>query len=299
MSELIVMAGATGNLGKRIARELRQRNVSVRALVRSGTPPEKLAFLQSQQIEVVPVKFDDASSLAQALEGATCAVSALLGLEKTMIGTQGSFLRAAVAAGVSRFIPSDYAMDFTKVAEGDNRNFDLHREFLKLLNDAPIRSTTILNGCFMHLLVGQAPLILQKIHRVLYWGKDPDQLMDFTTIEDTASFTADAALDTDAPRFLRIAGEQISARGLAQVASEVRGHPYRLLRGGSLRRLQAIISLVRKLTPQKDDPFPVWQGMQYLYCMFEGSGQLGAALDNNRYSQRSWTRVREVFGSSE
>ncbi len=294
MSKLVVVAGATGNLGGRITRELRQRNVTVRAIVRPNRKQERVNLLKNQQVEVVPVDFADAGALSKACEGASCVVSALLGVEKTMIGTQGELLRAAVQAGVTRFIPSDYAMDFTKVAPGDNRNFDLHRRFNESLEDAPIRSTTILNGCFMDLLTGEAPLILTKIKRVLYWGEDPDQLIDFTTIDDTAAFTAEAALDSDTPRFLRIAGEQVSARGLVETASKVSGQPYRTLRGGSLRRLQTIISIVRKLSPKSDAPFPVWQGMQYLYCMFKGSGKL-TPLDNERYSNLKWISLEQVL----
>jgi nucleoside-diphosphate-sugar epimerase len=46
-------------------------------------------------------------------------------------------------------------------------------------------------------------LILFKLKRVLYWG-NADQRMDFTTIDDTAAFTASAALDPSTPRFLRL-----------------------------------------------------------------------------------------------
>ena len=70
------------------------------------------------------------------------------------------------------------------------------------------------------MLTGQAPIIFFKWKRVLYW-QDADQRMDFTTIDDTAAFTAAAALDSSTPRFLRIAGEQISARGLVSAVSEV------------------------------------------------------------------------------
>ena len=185
-------------------------------------------------------------------------------------------------------------MDFTKIEAGLNRNFDLHRKFRERLDDAPIRSTTVLNGAFMNLLTGEAPLVLFKINRVLYWGENPDQVIDFTTMDDTAAFTAEAALDPAAPRILRIAGEQITAAGLATAATDVSGRRFRLLRGGSLGRLQRISKIVRALTPESDSPFPVWQGMQYLYCMFEGSGML-VPLDNKRYPNLSWTGVRAVL----
>jgi uncharacterized protein YbjT (DUF2867 family) len=292
--QLIVMAGATGNLGSRITGELRQRGASVRAIVRPGTRADRLNRLREQQVEIVEADLHDQAAIVRACEGASCVVSTLLGLRKTLIDAQGALLDAAVAAGVPRFIPSDYAMDFNKIKPGLNRNFDLHRQFKERLDRAPIRATSILNGAFMNLLTGEAPLVLFKVHRVLYWGPNPDEPIDFTTMEDTAAFTAEVALDAEAPPILRIAGEQISAAGLAEAASQVVGKPFRLLRGGSLERLQRIIRVTRALTPNSEAPFPAWQGMQYLYCMFEGSGRL-ATLDNRRYADLHWTGVRAML----
>ena len=292
--KLIVLAGATGNLGSRIVRELRRTNIPVRAIVRPGTSAARLAPLKEQQVEIVAADLHPGPELVRACQGASCVVSTLLGLEKILIDAQGALLDAAVTAGVPRFIPSDYAMDFMKVAPGLNRNLDLHREFHRKLAVAPIRSTTILNGAFMNLLAGEAPLVLFKLNRVLYWGETPDQLMDFTTMDDTAAFTAKVALDEDTPPVLRIAGEQISASGLSAAASAATGRRFRPLRAGSLKRLQRIIRIARALTPKSEAPFPVWQGMQYLYCMFEGSGKL-EPLDNARYPDLQWTGVDTVL----
>ena len=290
----IVIAGATGNLGGRIARELRQRGAAVRAIVRPGTSAAKLASLQEQGVQIVEADLHDRAGMMRACQGASCVVSSLLGLEKIMIDAQGALLDAAVEAGVPRFIPSDFAMDFTKIEPGLNRNFDLHRKFRERLLHAPIRSTAILNGAFMNLLTGEAPLVLFKISRVLYWGENPDQKLDFTTMDDTAAYTAEVALDQTAPGILRIAAEQISAAGLAKAATEVTGKTFRLLRGGGLGRLKRIIGVTKALSPKSEAPFPIWQGMQYLYCMFEGSGML-KPLDNNRYPDLRWTEVRTIL----
>ncbi len=294
MENVITIAGATGNLGGRVASALRNRGAVVRALVRPGTAPERLSKLRQQDIEIIKVDLDQPDPLAHACEGSSCVVSTLLGVEETMIGMQSVLLGAAVRAGVPRFIPSDYAMDFAKLTPGLNRNLDLHRRFQDIVDAAPIRSTTILNGCFMELLTGEAPLVLQKIRRILYWGDNPDQLMDFTTIDNTAEFTAEAAMDMNAPRVLRVAGQQASAHILTEIAGKAFGKRFSLLRGGGLGRLQTIIRVVRSLSPKNDEPFPVWQGMQYLYCMFEGSGTL-SNLDNDRYPNIRWTRIQEVL----
>ena len=281
-NQTILIAGATGTLGGRVARELRLRDASVRAIVRPGTDAQRLNTLRQQGAEVIEAGLDEKAKMTKACEGVACVVSTLLGLAPVMIDAQGALLDAAVEAGVPRFIPSDFAMDFTKIEPGLNRNFDLHRQFRVRLKAAPIRSTAVLNGAFMNLLTGEAPLVLFKIKRVLYWGDNPEQKLDFTTMDDTAAYTAEVALDPDAPEILRIAGEQISAAGLARVASELSGERFRLLRGGGLGRLQRIIGVAKALTPKSDAPFPIWQGMQYLYCMYEGSGML-TPLDNERY----------------
>ncbi len=129
---------------------------------------------------------------------------------------------AAVAAGVPRFIPSDYAVDFTTIKEGSNRNLQWRREFRKMVDAAPIRATSVLSGAFADMLTGVAPLILFRQKRVLFW-RDADQPMAFTTMDDVAGYTAKAALDPEAPRFLRIAGDTVSSRELAAIMTDISG----------------------------------------------------------------------------
>ncbi|OHD71921.1 MAG: hypothetical protein A2W19_02000 [Spirochaetes bacterium RBG_16_49_21] len=92
----------------------------------------------------------------------------------------------------------------------------------------------------MDMLTGQAPFILFKLNRVLYYG-NADQLLDFTTKDDTANYVAEAALDSDTPRHLRIAGDQISARQLTEVVSRIKNKKYRLLYGGGLSMLDVML----------------------------------------------------------
>jgi uncharacterized protein YbjT (DUF2867 family) len=292
---IIVLAGATGDLGGRIAAALRRRGAGVRALVRHGSSPDRVEALRQQGMEIAKVDFGSSPDLARACAGGSCVVSALAGLRDVIVRTQALLLDAAIAAGVPRFIPSDFSIDFTKLRPGTNRNLDLRREFHQKLAEAPIAATSILNGMFAELLAGQAPYILFKLKRVVYWG-DPDQKMDFTTKDDTAAFTAAAALDAASPRFLRIAGDQRSARELADVASEVTGERFRLLRAGNLGALQALIRITRSLLPRPDDLYPPWQGMQYMANMFGGRAKLDP-LDNARYPGMHWTPVRDVLAA--
>lgn len=286
---IVVVAGANGDLGRRIVTALAGNGVAVRALVRRPVAP--LAGVAG--VEQVVVDFGDGAALRDALTGATCVVSALNGTAPIIIDLQGRLLDAAVAAGVPRFIPSDFCLDYGATRPGDNRNMDLRRAFAARLDAAPIRATSILNGPFADLLAGEAPIVLHPLRRVLYWG-DADQLFDFTTKDDVAAFTADAALDADAPRFMRISGDQISPRGLATLLTGMAGRPWKLLRAGGIGRLSAIIATVRALTPATDAPFPVWQGMQYLRDMSTGRAKLHG-LDNARYGKTDWTSAAAVL----
>ncbi|QIX60385.1 NAD(P)H-binding protein [Hymenobacter lutimineralis] len=297
-SPLIVLAGATGALGLLIAHHLRQRGVHVRALVRPGAGTRaEAASLQLQGIDVREVNYDSVADLTEACAGAACVVSALSGLREVIVEAQSRLLEAAVAAGVPRFIPSDFSADFTRLPEGSNRNFDLRREFQRRLDAAPIQATSILNGMFMELLKGQAPVVLQGPRRILYWGS-ADQPLDFTTMVNTAEFTAAAALDPTTPRYLRVAGDVASPRELQAAAQAATGKPFKLLRPGGLGAFGVVIKLTKALAPAPNEVFPPWQGMQYMHNMFSGQAKLHP-LDNARYPGIRWTSVRELLTASQ
>jgi nucleoside-diphosphate-sugar epimerase len=292
---LIVLAGATGDLGHLIALALLDRGAQVRALVRPGNTKPEIAALRARGGEIVEVDFKDAAALTRACAGAACVVSALSGLRDVIVDAQTHLLDAAVAAGVPRFIPSDYSIDFTKLPAGSNRNLDLRREFGRHLDRMPIQATSILNGMFMDLLTGQAPLVLFKIKRILYWGS-ADQPLDFTTTANTAEYTAAAALDPTTPRYLRVAGEVATIRDLQAAATAVTGQRFRRLRAGGLWVLKLMIRITRRLVPAPKEVFPPWQGMQYLHNMFTGLPKF-QSLDNDRYPDIQWTKVREVLAT--
>jgi len=289
----IALAGATGDLGGRVLSALVRRGVDVRALVRNGTPVAAQDAVRARGGTPVPVDFADHAALSDALAGAECVVSVLNGLEPVILDLQGRLLDAAVAAGVPRFIPSDFSLDFTKTRPGDNRNMDLRRRFMARVDAAPIRATSILNGAFADLLTGEAPIVLLRFRRILYWG-DADQPLDFTTKDDVADYTADVALDADAPRFLRIAGDVVSPRDLAVLMTRLDGRRWKPFRAGGLGRLSTLIRVARALSPQTDAPFPAWQGMQYVRDMSSGRGKL-FPLDNARYGKTDWTRAEAVL----
>lgn len=291
--QLIILAGATGQLGGRIAIHLRNKGINVRALVRKNVSREQRDLLEKDGIEICIVDFSNHTQLAEACKGASCILSALSGLEDVIIHTQTALLNAAIDAGIRRFIPSDFCIDYTKLAYGSNRNLDLRKKFNETLDKSGIAATSILNGMFTDLLTGQAPVVLFGPKRIVYWG-NANQSMDFTTLENTAEFTALVAQDEHSPRYLRIAGDVLSAEGLKKSAALATGKKFSLLRAGRLGTLRTIIKITKLFSPGKKEVFPAWQGMQYMHDMFTGKPKL-EPLDNNRYPDMHWTSVQHVL----
>ena len=137
-------------------------------------------------------------------------------------------------------------------------------------------------------------MISFKRHRVLFWSS-ADQVLDFTTKDDTARTTALVALDENAPRVVEVAGDRVTARGVAQTLTELTGTPFKLQWAGTTGSLSAMSKVMRRLS-RSDETFPAWQGMQYFVSMFSGQAQL-QHVDNDRYWPTDWTTVRDVLAA--
>lgn len=293
MTSTVLVAGATGDLGGRIVRELLRHDVSVRVLTRPGSATAADRFRDDPRVDVVAAGYDDHAALTEAVAGSDVVVSAVSGTRPVIVDAQRALLAATVAAGVPRFLPSDYSADYRRIAPGTNRNFELRREFAAEVDAAPVQATSVLTGMFTDLLTGQAPMVLFGRRRVLFWS-DADQVLDFTTKDDVARVTALVALDDDAPRVVEMAGDQVSARGVARTVSELTGTPFRLQWAGTTGTLSAMSAVGRRLSRNPDETFPAWQGMQYFVSMFSGQAQL-RHVDNGRYGAHTWTTVRDVL----
>ena len=294
-NKTIIVAGGTGNLGGRIIKELLDKQVEVRVLVRSSSNQEKIAELEQLGVKIFTVDMNSEKEIAEVCKGATCVVSALAGLEDVIIKAQKVLLNGAILAGVPRFIPSDYSLDFTKFKDGENRNLDLRRAFHKYLDGTSIAATSIFNFTFMDMLTNEIPMIIFKKKLVLYWG-NADHKISFTTIDDTAIYTANVAVDESSPRYLRITGDQISAREIKDVLTQLSGEKFRLLRTGGLGLLSILIKITRLFSPSKTELYPAWQGMQYMRNMMDERADL-KATDNDRYSDLKWTKVSNLLSN--
>jgi NmrA-like family len=297
MKKTILVAGATGNLGGKIVDALLKYDVNIKAIVRNETDGFKIKTLESKGVKVFKVDTNDINKVTEICIGAHCVVSALAGLEATIIDTQKVLLNAAVLAKVPRFIPSGFAIDYTNLKVGENRNLDFRREFDHIADKAKIQSTTIFNGPFMDLLATDMPLILAKKKWILCWGS-PNQIMEFTTTLNVAEFTANVAIDTNTPRYMRIAGDRMTCNNFVKLMTEISGEKYTIFRPGGIWLLNIMIKMARFFSPGTTERYPAWQGMQYMRDMMEGR-IVFQKYDNNRYPSIIWTSVKQFLMAQE
>ena len=157
------------------------------------------------------------------------------------------------------------------------------------LDNSPIKATTIFNGCFADILRYNTPLFNVKAHTVAYYDDKTDWKIDFTTMDDTAAFTAKAAIDSTAPRFLRIASFRVSPNDLVVLSEQYKGRRFELVDMGSMAGFSAYNKIQRAQNPGgEEELYPKWQQAQYLYSMFLVHHE---KLDNGRYPDMVWSKV--------
>src|SRR5687767_6955201 len=97
---MILVTGATGNVGSQVVRELRGRDVSVRAFVRS---PDKAAEKLGDDVELAVGDFSDSESLRRAMRGVTAVfVTSADGPQK--VEHETAVIDAASAADASSIV---------------------------------------------------------------------------------------------------------------------------------------------------------------------------------------------------
>lgn len=295
MKKIILVAGATGNLGSMISLALVKRGAVVKALVRNDSDVTKTSILKDAGIEVIPVNYDDVENLRKACEGVNCLVSALAGLSDVILATQKNLLDAALSAGVKRFIPSDFCTDYNALIPGENRNFDLRREFKEHIDKTDISTTSIFNGAFADILKYNTPILNLKNKTIGYWGDKADWKLDFTTVKNTAAFTSEVALQEQTPRNLHIASFQISPKILSELIESITRQTYTVHKLGEMDQLSDSIKLQRASNPSGEiELYSKWQQSQYLYSMYSTQHSV---IDNNSYGNLEWTSASEFLKS--
>jgi uncharacterized protein YbjT (DUF2867 family) len=226
----VLVVGATGTLGNRIAHHLTDHpDVTLRLLVRDPSPAdaEKAALLDEltgRGAELVVGDLGDPGTLSAACADVDVVVSAVQGGRDVIVDGQVALARAAAEAGVRRFVPSDFALDIWEAPEGAPM-FAMRREADAAIEGLGLDVLHVLNGAFMDMMLDPrtADVVDLTTDEAHSWGAG-DEPFDITLVEDVARFTAALAIDPEAqPGKHRISGSQVTYDGIIDTVERVTG----------------------------------------------------------------------------
>jgi len=280
MKQTILVAGATGMLGSRIAHHLLEReDASVRLLFRPGLEGKKRVAadqLVARGAEVIEGDLADHASLDRASRGVDVIVSAVQGGTDVIVDGQVALAEAGKRNGVRRILPSDFGLDLFKATPGEHPAFNARATADKAIEALGIEHIHMLQGAFMGMLQPGSPLIDYDKGTVTFWG-DGKQPIELTTVEDTARMTARVALDRDVPSGkFAFAGDRLSFQQVADIAETQTGKTFKRHSLGNEQRLRSTMKEMAASDPG--------QAIMLAYQLYMLNGQTSLDdLQSDRY----------------
>ncbi len=230
---MLLLVGATGNLGGRIARHLTASDLPFRALVRPSTDPGELAGTAT---EVVRGDLRDAASLRAAVEGIDTIIASAHSLDRIMAGRKdlsirgvdrdgyGNLVSAATEAGVRRFVyvsfPGAILASGTPFAQAK-----LATE--RLLQASPMDEVIVRPDAYQESWLSADRGFDWRSGRVTIFGRGVGQAA-YVGMEDVAEAVVRLATMPDPPRLVEFGGpESVTQNELVQAFEQALGSPLR------------------------------------------------------------------------
>lgn len=197
MSSITVgIAGITGKFARCVlAHLLKNPRVTIQGYCRDPgrLPP---SFLSSPRIRITQGQWDDQKALQTFVKGTDVVVCCYLGDKNIMINGQKLLIDACESQGVSRYVASDYSLDFAKLEIGQLPPKDPMKhiqEYLKTKNN--IEGVHVLIGIFTETLFAT---FFDQWHAndtsFSYWGTG-EEMWESTSYDNAAQFVAAVAQD--------------------------------------------------------------------------------------------------------
>ncbi|MEH2107196.1 SDR family oxidoreductase [Nostoc sp.] len=241
----LLIVGATGTLGRQVARRAIDEGYKVRCLVRSS---KKAAFLKEWGAELVPGNLRYPDTLAEALEGVTQVIDAStsrptdsLSIKQVDWDGKVALIQAAKAAGIERFI-------FFSILDADKYPevplMEIKRCTELFLAESGLNYTILRLAGFMQGLIGQYGIPILEAQPVWVTGNSsPIAYMD---TQDIAKFAIRALSvpETENQAFPVVGTRAWSAEEIINLCERLSGKDARVTRM-PINLLRAVRGIMR------------------------------------------------------
>lgn len=192
------IAGITGKFARCVVGHLlKHPNVTIKGYCRDTTKLPA-ALLASPRIRITQGQSDDKKALQTFTKGNDVVVCCYLGDHDLMINGQKSLIDACESEGVSRYVASDYSLDFTKLELGQLPAKDPMKHVQEYLKSKNVQGVHVLIGIFMEtFFTAFFNSWNSKESSFSYWGSG-EEMWESTTYDNAAQFVAAVAQDPTA-----------------------------------------------------------------------------------------------------
>ncbi|KAH7371420.1 hypothetical protein BKA66DRAFT_186593 [Pyrenochaeta sp. MPI-SDFR-AT-0127] len=302
---LVLIAGATGNVGQKLITSLLKRGHQVRGLGRS---PSKLPSGLSNQLEsfVDSTAYHDIPALDKACAGVDAVICAYLGIPELLLEGQLLLLRAAERAGVQKFVAASWSHDWRGTPLGQMDSYDDHITFA---NHVEVTSTLkpifVFTGALGEVLFSAEGRVdftpksngsLDSKNRIVeVWG-DGKTKWRWTSESDAAEFTAAIlSLPASSPlsnkQYWNVASGMDSLEDIARIYGEVRGCEMLVKHRGSVEDLRKIAYTARVKSARNR----WWEYIMYFYVLYAADGTWEIEEVDNEDTGVKGTSMREFL----
>lgn len=149
----IVITGATGQLGQHVIEALLELNVPSDSIVATGRSVEKLSRFADRGVRVTAMDYDDATSVAEALKGA----SKVLLISGSAVGQRVEQHRTVIEAAKAEGVE---LLAYTSIANADTTGMKLaseHQVTEAILKESGVPFVLLRNGWYLENYTEQLP----------------------------------------------------------------------------------------------------------------------------------------------
>ncbi|KAF2724195.1 NAD(P)-binding protein [Polychaeton citri CBS 116435] len=311
---LILIPGATGNLGVRLVRSATRRGHRVRALGRS---PLKMPLDLRDQLEsfVEITHFGDTAAFEKGCAGVDAIVVAWNENPLLVLDAQLALLRAAESAGIKRFHAVSWNTDWEKMPLGTIESYDAMISFARqALLTSPIKPLYVFCGVLAMTLFGVPGAGSLEGDASLWTRKEGGNRMinvvgagttqtPFSTEDDVADFSIALITSENAEKggYYRFCSDDFSIQSLKAVYEKVRGGDCLINHVTDVQSCKMMIEQARydaRKTGELRHRYKDIVGMVYAVFLDEGTYNF-QPVDADRFPDVPRTKLEEYIQNND
>ncbi|KAF9277778.1 hypothetical protein BGZ68_009001 [Mortierella alpina] len=260
----IAVAGATGTLGAPVTNALLTAGYKVKILTRSKESSDVLAAYQSKGAHIV---FDayNGKNLLNSFKGVDILLSTVGAQGADFYNNQVELVDAANAAGVKRFVASEFGLDSIKYTRQNDLHFFLtdKAKLRDYIEKSGIEYTYIQNGLFAEYLPAFGFDLKSKVATI---HAPPTTQLSITSLADIGRFTALALSNSHSRNAtLRVVGHTATFQEYVQLFEKATGSKWQLVQDLDAR------ARIAKSADPASQAFPDFVAYAHTRCVFDAN----------------------------